>query len=1025
MAAISKIEVILEGKIARIPLTISGTVEEIIKDGEKKLIAGELSACVTINKKLSAFLSDLRTKDGKATAYSDAVAPLQQLLGSFDVTLEKLGVTYSQGETKFSQVGLLLAVGKSHVQFALLKNIGNPGYIVGLDIRADQTPIQSNLLSGIIGDITLRNLSVYYASDNFAKVKFHTQESFRDATQFTIDAQEIVGRNVRKGFDLAVDISLGKVNLLDLAKLTQQALPAASSQPEPSTPEKTKKATEDIAKGTTFWIEANKAIGPVSVRRVGLSYIPAPKPKDSARLGIKLDAGLKLSVLQLSLEGLGLSYPIDAFSTKPKEIWEHLRFHLDGASVGFSAGPLTIAGGLIKVEDPKLPNSLRLDGFLLVGTPIFTIAALGSYADMNGEPSLFVFAALQKELGGPPFFFITGLAVGFGINRAFKLPPIEDVHNFPLLKAATDPDYLTKNGDLRTMSAQLSKYIPPALGNFWGAAGIKFMSFGQIESFAMLSVSVGTQVEVALLGVSRIRVPKLLPGKSESDVPALIFAELAFKVAFSTASGMFGLEARLTENSFVLRQEFRLRGGFAFYLWFAGAHAGDFVVSLGGYHPRFTPPAHYPKPDLVEFTCKIGELISIRGHCYFALCPSGIMAGGGLSLVFQLGGLRAWFIAQADFLIQWKPVYYDIALSVSIGVSLSLDSGSTRSLLSFELSAGLELHGPPLGGKARITLAIISFDIEFGEPTRLPPPLLWESLDTEQSFAKAFLPNPKVTAITISDGLLKERQTAEKDKEGKPITISYIAPQKLTFDARTLVPATHIQFNGDELSQIDAHGSKRWATAVGVRPMARTEMYSCLSITLTPEGNESPDAQKYVAQYVDVTPVTKSVPRALWGQPVTAIEKIVPPPASAQMIDNALLGIEIKTKPGPRPWQTPVLELDVLAFDRVPVPFIWRCPSAKEASSFGKKTIANTVTADDVVQLRNSIITELRTKQQKRNADNGDLDASSRDARLVMPPEDIHLAELARGAEYIFQDRPAMVRVGQYPPRDYREVISR
>ena len=92
---------------------------------------------------------------------------------------------------------------------------------------------------------------------------------------------------------------------------------------------------------------------------------------------------------------------------------------------------------------------------------------------------------------------------------------------------------------------------------------------------------------------------------------------MAFKIAFSTESGLLSFEARLTENSYVLRRDFMLRGGFAFYTWFAGEHEGDFVVSLGGYHPRFQPPAHYPKPDLVEFHCKTGNT-TIQGFCYFA-----------------------------------------------------------------------------------------------------------------------------------------------------------------------------------------------------------------------------------------------------------------------------------------------------------------------------------------------------------------------------------------------------------------------
>jgi hypothetical protein len=39
-----------------------------------------------------------------------------------------------------------------------------------------------------------------------------------------------------------------------------------------------------------------------------------------------------------------------------------------------------------------------------------------------------------------------------------------------------------------------------------------------------------------------------------------------------------------------------------------------------------------------------------------------------------------------------------------------------------------------------------------------------------------------------------------------------------------------------------------------------------------------------------------------------------------------------------------------------------------------------------------------------------------------MKPEDIHLEQLSVKAEFIFQDMPAMARVGQYPPRGYLET---
>jgi len=464
---------------------------------------------------------------------------------------------------------------------------------------------------------------------------------------------------------------------------------------------------------------------------------------------------------------------------------------------------------------------------------MLTIGAIGSYATLpGGGPSFFAFAALHKELGGPAFFFVTGLCLGFGINRRLTLPPITKLHEFPLLRAAKDPDYLGKDLDLRKISNAISRYISPSEGDFWMAAGVKFTSFGMIESVAMLSVALGNRFEVALLGLASLQLPKPVEGV---ELKPLAVAELAIKVVFAPEDGVLSIEGRLTEASFVLRKDFTLRGGFAFYAWFAGPHPGDFVVSLGGYHPQFKPPAHYPRPELVAFNCVIKKIVSIEGHCYFALCPVAVMAGGGLSIVFQTVCIRAWLVAYADFLLQWKPLYYDVAMGVSVGVRLSLDVGVCRIALALELAAELALNGPPLAGQARIKLAVISFTIRFGEAGKAPPPLHWEATDDDNSFAKSFLTNPDVTRISIAAGLNTQIDTQEG-----PIRL--VDPHRLRLICRNTVPANSVEFNGQELLT----GTS--VPALGVRPMDKRSMYSAIAVTLAPVGNASAAARLNTGQ---------------------------------------------------------------------------------------------------------------------------------------------------------------------------------
>ena len=93
----------------------------------------------------------------------------------------------------------------------------------------------------------------------------------------------------------------------------------------------------------------------------------------------------------------------------------------------------------------------------------------------------------------------------------------------------------------------------------------------------------------------------------------------------------------------------------------------------------------------------------ISGELYFALDPSCLMAGGKLSAVYDGGWVKAWFIAYADFLIAWKPFHYDIAMGVSIGVSVTLGVDLLGDLLFLHVRArgGSALWGPPFAGTAR------------------------------------------------------------------------------------------------------------------------------------------------------------------------------------------------------------------------------------------------------------------------------------------------------------------------------------
>jgi hypothetical protein len=360
---------------------------------------------------------------------------------------------------------------------------------------------------------------------------------------------------------------------------------------------------------------------------------------------------------------------------------------------------------------------------------------------------------------------------------------------------------------------------------------------------------------------------------------------MALKIRFSPDDGLLAAKAVLTPNSYILSKSCKLTGGFAFYVWFSGEHEGDFVVTLGGYHPQFAIPSHYPAVDRLGFNWKIGSDITIKGECYFALTPSSIMAGGRLSAVYEHGRLRAWFIAYADFLIRWEPFHYDIGIGVSIGASYRMSIFGISHTFSIELGAQLHLWGPPFAGTARISWWIISFTIRFGAHDQRPKkdPISWDH------FRKTFLPQskdepakPDPIQIGVTGGLIKESKGSNGEK------YAVVNPDQLVLTVQSAIPVTAIRLNGNVEKEPAAYEKN-----LGVRPMAAAALESSLIIALKKEDKGDSIEMK-------MKRITKGVPEALWS-PVPAEEKLSKTPVK-QVIRDVLTGAQFSV---PEPKEAP------------------------------------------------------------------------------------------------------------------------
>jgi hypothetical protein len=588
----------------------------------------------------------------------------------------------------------------------------------------------------------------------------------------------------------------------------------------------------------TVWLPVQRAFGPLHCQKIGVGW-----QSTDHRLALLFDGGVTLAGLSLDLIDLAVDIPI----ANPTDYTAYA-LDLQGLALSYVGGPVEISGGLLK---STYEGRIEYDGEAMLKAENFAITALGSFTELGGgQPSLFVFVLVGAPIGGPPYFYVTGLAGGFGYNRALRTPEVDQVAQFPLVQGLTDPKNLVGPGTDPGSMAGLAKalqamdrWIPPTRGEYWLAAGVQFTSFEVIDSAVLLAVEFGKEFEIMLLGTSIARLPKDL-GRT------YVYTELELEIFVKPSEGVFAARAVLTPNSYVFDPACHLTGGFAFFVWFGShPHADDFVLTIGGYHNAFKPPDWYPQVPRLGFTWQVSSEVSIKGGAYFALTPSCVMAGGALEASYTSGDLRAWFNAHADLLIFWKPFHFSVGIDISIGVSYRLNIFGISTPIKDEIGATVALWGPPTGGTAHIEYTIISVTVAFGPGPSRPAPMTWDTFKALlPAPPKGAAPNtpPDICHILPNDGLLRQVKVSET------VTRWIVRADEFEFSTESAIPATSATLTDH------AHHTASYDT-IAIRPMGVAGLTSLHIVTVA--GTTSHVVWTSV-------PNIRDVPEALWGEPV-------------------------------------------------------------------------------------------------------------------------------------------------------------
>lgn len=747
---------------------------------------------------------------------------------------------------------------------------------------------------------------------------------------------------IRKGFSLLGKFEFGESSHV----LSLPVSPESDGGDIPVAP-----PSEDATPSSKYGIQfkINKSIGVFTLEKIAFQY-------EKGKLAILFDAALKLSAFTLSCDNLGVRLPLEG-KLNPL-------FNLEGIGLEYKSANLHIAGALLRKK--RVKDGIAYDEYLGLaifklklsgkGGLTFGISALGSYANYNGQPALFFYAVLDIPLGGPGFFFVTGFALGLGYNRYLRVPSVDKLTEFPLVAQAVGGISKKNAKDTSELITEqleeLDQYVTLSPGSGFIAIGIKFTSYKMVDCFALLTIALGEDFELNLLGIATMKLPPIPTGEN-SKIPPVAEVTMLLRAKFSLNDGVIAIEAQLAASSYILSKSCRLTGGFAFYTWFNGPHAGDFVITLGGYHPDFKKPDHYPNVPRLGFLWKVGEVLSLKGEMFFALCSHALMAGGKLEAYFVCGPLWAYFIAEAHFLISWQPYFYDIQIQVRMQAGLGILG---------PVCEGVKLHiwGPEFGGLATIKIVFVKVNIEFGDrSSSFPSPIDWET------FKKSFLPDDKeVCTIVVTQGIT--RQLSQSD--GTPLFVVNALEFELV--TNSVIPTKQGYYLARASDQsLSNSGAK---TEFGVRSMGikNEDLETTHKIEITRTDLTTNNDIKTNQDEWRFEPAPQQIPTGLWGDARVKMslgkERLIPPETNEKMfLENTLSGFRIVPNKPPESGKTASIKVSDLQYDTEPINnvYAWhKIPtfapiSAPDASR--RSTIENNIVSTDTNARRNKLLESL------------------------------------------------------------------
>ncbi|MEQ8833509.1 MAG: hypothetical protein RIB67_03585 [Miltoncostaeaceae bacterium] len=441
--------------------------------------------------------------------------------------------------------------------------------------------------------------------------------------------------------------------------------------------------------------------------------------EEGLALGLAATADLTLGPIAASIERMGVALelgPERPGAAMVGPVGVRLRFlPPKGIGMGVDAGPVS-GGGYIFLD----PDAGEYAGLLHLEIGPVSATAVGLLQTrLPGGVDGFSLVTLISA-GFPPIqlgygFTLNGLGGLLGINRAVDLDALRDGVRSGALGSLLFPEDPVPRA--RQIIADVGAIFPPAEGQFvigpmvklgWGTPTLISATLAVVIQFPTFVVAILGRIQVAL------------PEEGES---AVLLLRIDVVGIVDPGRGEVSVDGSLTGSRVAA---FAIEGDFAMRLRVGPDPV--FALSVGGFHPRFTPPPGFPALRRLAIALSAGDNPVLRLEAYTAITPATLQFGARAYLYAAVDlGLVGFFELEAelgfDVLVRFAPFGFEASLGAHVAIRRN---GAV--FAGVDLRATLTGPSPwEVTGRATVKVAFVEATVRVhhrigGEAPQPPPP---------------------------------------------------------------------------------------------------------------------------------------------------------------------------------------------------------------------------------------------------------------------------------------------------------------